>query len=612
VSTDRRLLATLRPYRGLLVLALGATVLAALFDGLTLVILIPFLKLLFGTAGPLTAGNTRLEDLISRALSPLLDGVTPGAAAIWLVGLLLAALVVKNAFVYLHAQTNFRIQENVVRDLRTRIFDRLLVADLRFVQHTRVGQVLATLVADTDQVKTAVSAALVSLAQNAVILLTSFTILFLLSPRLTLVTLATAPVLLLGVQALVRRLRRHAREGVEERGRMTGAASERIGALKLIRAAGTEQEESSHFAAQAARYRKRVLRTQRFATLTGPITEVFAGLVLILILWAATVPAIAGTSLGPEPTIAFLLAALKTMHPLKVLTQFPAQWATAGASAERVFTLLDQPSVEEPAPGEREAVFHEDLVFDRVTFSYDGEAPVLRDVSFRVARGEIVALVGPSGAGKTTLLELLPRFWEPTAGEIRLDGVPLPRLSRRSLRRLMAVVGQDTILLNDTVFANIAYGRPGATRGEVEAAAEAANAREFIAGLPQGYETVLGERGARLSGGQRQRIAIARALLRDAPILILDEATSALDTEAERLVQQAIDRLMEDRTVLVIAHRLATVQHADQILVLDEGRIVERGTHETLLAASGRYRRLHDLQFLTPLDASDPTGAPVR
>ncbi|HQW65617.1 MAG TPA: ATP-binding cassette domain-containing protein, partial [Gemmatimonadales bacterium] len=223
--------------------------------------------------------------------------------------------------------------------------------------------------------------------------------------------------------------------------------------------------------------------------------------------------------------------------------------------------------------------------------------PVLRDVSFRVAKGEVVALVGPSGAGKTTLLELVPRFHDPQGGGLRMDGVPLPQLTRASLRALIAVVSQDTVLLHDTVRANIAYGQPDASDQAIEAAARAANAHEFIVGLPDRYQTVLGERGTRLSGGQRQRIAIARALLRDAPILILDEATSALDTESERLVQEAIERLMGGRTVLVIAHRLATVRGADRIVVLDEGRVVESGPHAQLHAQGGLYRRLHDLQF---------------
>jgi subfamily B ATP-binding cassette protein MsbA len=266
------------------------------------------------------------------------------------------------------------------------------------------------------------------------------------------------------------------------------------------------------------------------------------------------------------------------------------------ASAERVFGWLDQPAIEAEDPG-LTAAFEKSIEFDAVNFAFDGGDPVLTDISFVVPKGRMVAVVGPSGAGKTTLLELLPRFYEPTAGEIRLDGVPMSGLTRRSVRGLVGFVSQDTVLLNDTVFANIAYARPDATRPQVVDAARAANALEFIEQLPAGFDTMLGERGTRLSGGQRQRIAIARALLRDPPILILDEATSALDPESERLVQEAIDRVMENRTVLVVAHRLATVRHADEILVLEGSRIVERGSHSALLAGAGLYRRLHDLQF---------------
>jgi subfamily B ATP-binding cassette protein MsbA len=273
--------------------------------------------------------------------------------------------------------------------------------------------------------------------------------------------------------------------------------------------------------------------------------------------------------------------------------------AGAVASAERVYEVLDLPSTERDAPGETDAVFRESIEYRRVSFAYSGEAPVLRDVNLSVRRGQVLAIVGPSGAGKTTLVDLLPRFYEPAGGEILLDGVPVTRYTRRSLRGLMGIVSQETVLLNDSVFSNIAYGRKDFTLEQVRVAAQAANADDFISRLPQGYDTLLGERGTRLSGGERQRISIARAVLRDPPILILDEATSALDTESERLVQEAIDRLMRHRTTLVIAHRLATVRHADFIVVLSEGRVVECGPHDALFAAGGLYRRLYDLQFQT-------------
>jgi subfamily B ATP-binding cassette protein MsbA len=429
-------------------------------------------------------------------------------------------------------------------------------------------------------------------------------ILWLTSWKLTLLTLAAAPFLVFGIRALLRRLRRHSRARAEERGEITATVSERLGAIKLIRAYGAEAEETRRFQEQADRYRRREIKTQRYSSLTSPVSEIFGGVLVILIIWAGTTT-LFGTGavpLRPEALIAFLVASLKMMSPIKSLSQFPAVLAVALASAERVFQLLDLPATDVVQPGERDAVFTRDLVFEDVSFRYATGDPVLRDVSFRVAKGEVLAIVGPSGAGKTTLVDLIPRFHDPTAGRVLMDGVPLTGLKRHSIRSLLAVVGQDTLLLNDTVAANIAYGTGDADQARIERAAGAANAAEFIAQLPQGYDTMLGERGTRLSGGQRQRIAIARALLRDSPILILDEATSALDAESERLVQEAIDRLMQDRTVLVIAHRLATVRHADRIVVLNEGRIVESGNHEDLFRRGGLYRRLYDLQFREPED----------
>ncbi|MDQ3427746.1 MAG: ABC transporter ATP-binding protein/permease, partial [Gemmatimonadota bacterium] len=456
------------------------------------------------------------------------------------------------------------------------------------------------IITEVDQTKTVITASLLSLFRNVVAVAVTLVVLSQISIRLTLLMLAFVPLLLVLLQALLGRLRRHSRMRTHERGEVTALVSERIGAIRLIRSYGEEPREAARFAQQADRYRKQIIRTQRFSSLTSPVSEVFSGFLVILIIGAGTRPGLIGLSapLAPEVIIVFLMAALKLTSPLKTISSFPAVMAVALASAERVFEMLDERSAEVDRPGEVEARFERDVVFEEVSFSYGAaDDPVLSEVSFVVPKGRVVALVGPSGAGKTTLADLVPRFHDPTSGRILMDGVPLTRLTRRSLRSLLGVVSQDTVLLNDTVLANIAYGSPGATREQVAGAAQAANADGFISRLPEGYDTMLGERGTRLSGGQRQRIAIARALLRDPPILILDEATSALDTESERLVQQAMDRLVQERTVLVIAHRLATVRDADEIVVLDAGRVVQRGTHEELFRACGLYRRLYDMQF---------------
>jgi len=599
VRAELRLLRLVAPYRALLAFGLVTTLLASLLDGFTLVMLVPLLKHLFGTAGGLRAGSTQLEALMDRLVDPLVAGLTPGQAAARLVVLLVAGLVLKNTLSYASTQLSVRTQEGLVRDLRTRLFGHLLTLELGFFQRTRAGQLISGIITEVDQTKTVISASLLSFFQNLVVVAVTLFILSQISLRLTLLTLAFVPFLVLGLQGLLRRLRAHARARAHERGEITATVSERLGAIRLIRSYGEEARETSHFGGQADRYRKRVIRTQRFSSLTSPITEVFSGFLVILIIWAGTKPALVGLAapLAPEAIIVFLMAALKLTSPLKTIASFPATMAVTMASAERVFDFLDQPSTEVDRPGDAVARFEREIVFDRVSFRYGDGDLVLRDVSFGLGKGRVVALVGPSGAGKTTVADLLPRFHDPTLGQVLMDGVPLTRIGRRSLRALMGVVSQDTVLLNDTVRGNIAYGSPGATREQVEAAAEAANAAAFIAELPHGYDTMLGERGTRLSGGQRQRIAIARALLRDPPILILDEATSALDTESERLVQQAIERLMRERTVLVIAHRLATVRDADEIVVLDAGRVVQRGSHEELLQAGGLYRRLYDLQF---------------
>ena len=593
-----RLLQQLRPYTLLFVANIGATLMAAVLDGVTFVLVIPFLRALFGREALPVDGASAVERVLGAIAGPFLSGGSPEIALRNVVFILVGALVLKNSFSYAASVFSVAIQEGVVRDLRVALFEHLETLPLNFFQRTRGGQLLARIISDTDQVKSAVTAALASVLQNLSLIVVYVTILLSLSWRLTLVALVCAPLLALIIRPLVSKVRRRSREQADNRGELTSMVSELVGSIKLVRAYVAEAFEADRFRKLADRYRKGVLRAQRYALLTSPVSEVFAGLVVVLVFSIGTRLALGpGAALRPEVLIAFVAVALRLMSPVKSAANYPTIMAGALAAADRVYEVLELAADERDRPGEGPAHFAHRIEYRGVSFSYNGEAPVLQDINLDVRRGQVVAVVGPSGAGKTTLVDLLPRFYEPGGGAILVDDVPITQFTRRSLRGLMGIVSQETILLNDTVFANIAYGRADFTRAQVEAAARAGNAHVFISEMPAGYDTLLGERGTRLSGGERQRIAIARALLRDPPILILDEATSALDTESERLVQEAIERLMAHRTVLVIAHRLATVRHADLIVVLADGRIVERGDHGALFAAGGLYRRFYDMQF---------------
>ncbi len=484
---------------------------------------------------------------------------------------------------------------------------------LGYFTRTRAGQTLARVFTDTQQTKQVITEAVTRSIQSIAVVVTTIAVCFVISWRLTLLALVVAPVLIAFLLPLLRKLRKGHRRLGDQYGEMTSVVQESITGMRLVKSFRGETYEERRFFEASNRYAKGMIRVQRLAFLAQPITETVGTAIAVVILGIGAREVLVTQSLSGSELIAFLLLVLRMLQPLKQLSQVPTVAQQSLAASERLFDVMDRPTEATLDRGTRHvAALERELTFENVTFAYES-APVLSGLTFSVRKGDVVALVGPSGAGKSTLVDLIPRFYEPTSGRILIDGIDTREISLTSLRSLTGIVSQDTVLFNDTVRQNIAYASEGKySNPEIEAAARAANAHDFIAALPNDYDTILGERGTRLSGGQRQRLAIARALLIDPPILILDEATSALDSESERLVQEAIDRLLAGRTVFVIAHRLSTVQHATQILVLDQGRIVERGTHAMLLAAgNGVYRRLHELQFADrggAVLAGDPGG----
>jgi subfamily B ATP-binding cassette protein MsbA len=579
-------------------LGLFAAVVASVLDGFTLALLIPFLRLLFGAATGVAEIPTALERVLGWLLGSLLAAGDRGAALRAIVFVILVTVVMKNVAIYVAGVLSQYVQEAVARDLRRRMHDHMQRLGLSFFQRVKQGQLLSRIVADADQAKWLVSAALVSVLQNVALVAVYVAILYSLSWRLTVVMLLVAPIIVLVMRPILRRVRARVLAALDERGELTAVVGETIEGARVVKAHGAEEYERRRFEAVGQRYFAGMLRMQWFAQLASPVSETLGAVVLVVLLLLVSQTAVQSDALRPEVFVAFAAVSLRLLPPVKRLAQFPAFGEHALAAAARILEILDQPADDVEVPGERRFPGLESHIeFRDVWMAYEGEQWVLRGVNFTIRRGEVVAIVGPSGAGKSTLADLLPRFIEPARGQILVDGLPLAGFSRRSVRQRLGIVSQHTVIFNDTVRNNIAYGdQAGATAAAVTAAARAANAHAFIERLPQGYDTLLGERGMRLSGGERQRIAIARALLRDPPLLILDEATSNLDSESEQLVQAAIARLLERRTVLVIAHRLSTVARADTIVVLENGRIVQRGRHTELRHEEGPYRRLHDLE----------------
>ena len=596
-SVYKRLLPYLRPHAWRMAITIVANLVAALLDGFAIALLIPFLNILFHQP------STSLKSgWVSKLLNATVGSkIIPGDEMRSLrnvILVVLAAVLLKNLLVWIAGQFGATLQEYVTRDLRNSVYRHLAHLPLGYFTQMKAGQILSRVINDTFEARLILTQIVTQGLQAASLVVVYIAILFSISWKLSLIAMIILPLLGFSLQPMLKRLRRGNLRRGNVHGEMTSVLQETISGIRLVKASGTESYEESRFADGSNKYARSSLKLARLALVAPPVTEIIGTVIAVLILWIGAWQVLQSGTMTGATLLAFLTLVLRLLQPLKQLSQMRTTAQSSLASAERLFEILDSPAEFQRDSGTRdEATFEQDVRFDHVTFTY-GEAPVLIDINLTARKGEVIALVGPSGSGKSTLVDLIPRFYEPTEGRILVDGIDTREIKLPALRALTGIVSQETVLFHDTVRNNIAYGAGEKyTQAQIEAAAMAANAHDFITELPRGYETLLGERGTRLSGGQRQRLAIARALLSDPPILILDEATSALDTESERLVQEAVDRLLQGRTVFVIAHRLSTITHADQIVFLDRGEIVEQGTHAELLAKRGAYSRLYELQF---------------
>ncbi|WP_430395366.1 ABC transporter ATP-binding protein [Ferrovibrio sp.] len=540
-----------------------------------------------------TAGNAWL-------LKPILDGLFGQGNPDWLYlipAMVIGVAVIKGFAGYLEGSLMGGFGERIIADTQVRMYAKLMHADLAWLHQVHSGKLIASFLYDAHLLREAVGKALTGIVKDSLSLFFLAVVMFMQYWQLSLIVCVVFPLVAIFSRRLGKKTRKGSKRSQEETGKLTTILSETFDGARMVKAYGMEERETERARQSVEQRLTHAMRVIRARAAASPSTEALGGIAIGLVAFIGGQQIIAGTT-TPGTLGSFIAAVLMAYQPLKSLSTLNVSLQEGLAAAERVFAVLDQEAtIRDAVDAKTLTVQGGEIRFQQVSFAYDPEHPALRDVTLQVPAGKKAALVGASGAGKSTILNLIPRFYDASAGQVLIDGQDVRGVSLSSLRGSIALVSQELTLFDDTVRANIAYGRAGATQAEIEAAASAAAAHDFIKALPQGYDTLVGENGVRLSGGQRQRIAIARAMLRDAPILLLDEATSALDSESERLVQEALRRLMRGRTTLVIAHRLSTVIDADIIFVLERGQLVEQGSHAELLAKGGVYARLYATQF---------------
>ena len=512
--------------------------------------------------------------------------------------LLLISFILKNLFYYINNVSLAYVQNKLILDIRKALYNHLQKLSLSFYDKNKTAEISSIILRDVSSIRTAFTQSIQKLINEPLNILVMVFMLFVISPKLTFIALITIPISAIVIMKLGQSIRRKAKRSSIQIAGVMNVLHETIMGIRIVKAFTKEKFESQRFSDENYKFYKLAYRQDRIKFLNTPLNDTIGVSMGAILLWIGGREVILGNSLNPDDFMRFIIFLFAMLQPARKLGKVNAQIQTGLASADRVFSILDTPiKIVDSPTAKKITSFDYSIKFDSVTFQYEGTSQTsLSNINVKINKGEIVALVGSSGAGKSTFIDLIPRFYDIHNGEISVDGVNIKEISLFSLRSLMGIVTQETILFNDSIINNIRYGDDAATIDQIKNAAKAANALEFIEEMDDGFETVIGEKGTRLSGGQRQRITIARAILKNPDILILDEATSALDSESERKVQIAIDNLVKNRTVIVIAHRLSTIENADKILVFDHGEIVEMGSHSELIKMNGKYSSLYEIQ----------------